>query len=173
GLPPVEEAQTLGKTTNNVAEYTALVRGLEAAADLGLKRLAVFSDSELLVHQMNGVYRVKHPDLLPLYQEARELVKEFESLSIAHVRREQNKRADALCNEVLDGQAGKSKKPSSPAAAQPKQAVSDAAVRADAIAILQTAAQAWASRGLAAVPPDAIWDQLWFLLEEGGVLKRK
>ncbi|HXD87008.1 MAG TPA: ribonuclease HI family protein [Urbifossiella sp.] len=172
GLPPVEEAQTLGKTTNNVAEYTALVRGLEAAADLGLKRLAVFSDSELLVHQMNGVYRVKHPDLLPLYEEARELVKEFESVSIAHVRREQNKRADALCNQVLDGQAGKSKKPMA-AASQPKTAISDAAVRADAIAILQTAAQAWASRGLAAVPPDAIWDQLWFLMEEGGVLKRK
>lgn len=174
GLPPVEEAQTLGSTTNNVAEYTALVRGLEAAADLGLKRLAVFSDSELMVNQMNGAYRVKHPDLLPLYQEARELVKEFDSVAISHVRREQNKRADALCNEVLDGQHGKSKKPAAGASPpSPKKPVSDGAIREDAMTILRTAAQAWASRGLGAVPPEAIWDQLWFLMEEAGLLKKK
>ena len=107
GLPPVEEAATLGAATNNVAEYTALVRGLERAADLGLKRLAVFSDSELLVKQMNGEYRVKHPDLLPLYQDAKELVKEFDAVPITHVRRGQNARADALCNQALDGKLGK------------------------------------------------------------------
>src|SRR5215218_2452867 len=94
GLPPVEEAETLGTATNNVAEYTALVKGLERAADLGLRRLAVFSDSELLVKQMNGEYRVKHPDLLPLYEDAKELAKAFDALTIAHVRRGQNARAD-------------------------------------------------------------------------------
>src|SRR5438445_696140 len=126
GLPPVEEAQTLGSVTNNVAEYTALVRGLEAAADLGLKRLAVFSDSELLVKQMNGEYRVKHPDLLPLYEDARELVKEFDSVAISHVRREHNKRADALCNEALDSKLGKAAKPSAEQGPKsPKKAVSD------------------------------------------------
>lgn len=175
GLPSVEEAATLGNTTNNVAEYTALVRALEAAADLGLQRINVFSDSELLVKQMNGEYRVKHPDLLPLYQDARELVKEFESVSISHVRREQNKRADALCNEALDGKLGKPKPaPASPAAPkQPKTQVNDSAVREDAVTILRSAAQAWADRGLAAVPPEAIWEQLWSVLEDGGVLKKK
>lgn len=174
GLPPVEEADTMGNTTNNVAEYTALVRGLEAAADLGLKRIAVFSDSELLVKQMNGEYRVKHPDLLPLYEDARELVKEFDTVSISHVRREFNKRADALCNEALDGQMGKPKKAAeSKAPSPPKKPVSDAAVREDAITILRSAAQAWASRGLGAAAPEMIWDQLWSVLEEGGVLKKK
>jgi ribonuclease HI len=171
GLPPVEEAATLGTVTNNVAEYTALVRGLEAAADLGLKRINVFSDSELLVKQMNGEYRVKHPDLLPLYEDARGLVKEFESVSISHVRREHNKRADALCNEVLD--AGKSKAATPAAPKQPKTQVSDFAVREDAVTILRSAAQAWADRGLGAVPPEAIWEQLWSVLEDGGVLKKK
>jgi ribonuclease HI len=175
GLPPVEEAETMGSTTNNVAEYTALVRGLGAAADLGLKRLAVFSDSELLVKQMNGEYRVKHPDLLPLYEDARELVKEFESVSIAHVRREFNKRADALCNEALDDKLGKTaKRPAeAKAASLPKKPVSDAPVRDDAVTILRSAAQAWASRGLGAVAPELIWEQLWSVLEEGGVLKKK
>ena len=75
GQPPVEEAATLGSATNNVAEYTALVRGLERAADLGLKRLAVFSDSELLVKQMYGEYKVKNPDLKELHGAARDLLK--------------------------------------------------------------------------------------------------
>ena len=178
GLPHVEEAETIGTATNNVAEYTALVRALEAATDLGLKRIAVLSDSELLVKQMNGEYRVKHPDLIPLYEDARELVKEFDSVAISHVRREFNKRADALCNEAMDKQMGKAAKPTSSQAASagtkpPKKAVSDGPIREDAIAILQSAAQAWASRGLSAVPPAAIWEQLWFVLEEGGVLKKK
>jgi ribonuclease HI len=167
GLPPVEEAATLGTATNNVAEYTALVRGLEAAADLGLKRIAVFSDSELLVKQMNGEYRVKHPDLLPLYEDARELLKEFDSVAISHVRREQNKRADALCNEALDGTKPKA------APTAPKTVVTDSTVRADAVEVLRSAAQAWANRGLGAATPEAVWDQLWSVLEENGVLKKK
>jgi hypothetical protein len=147
---------------------------LEAAADLGLKRLAVFSDSELLVKQMNGEYRVKHPDLLPLYEDARELLKEFDTVSISHVRREFNKRADALGNEALDGKLGKAKKPAeAKAPGPPKKPVSDLPVREDAVTILRSAAQAWASRGLGAVAPELIWEQLWSVLEEGGVLKKK
>lgn len=174
GLPPVEEADTMGNTTNNVAEYTALVRGLEAAADLGLKRLSVFSDSELLVKQMNGEYRVKHPDLLVLYQDAKLVLKEFDAVTIAHVRREFNKRADALGNLALDGKLGKGKSPvEAKAPAAPKKHVSDTAIREDALIILRSAAQAWAIRGLGAVPPELIWEQLWSVLEEGGLLKKK
>ena len=102
GLPAFEQAETLGIATNNVAEYTALIRGLEAAADLGLKHIVVYSDSELVVRQVNGDYRVKHPDLRPLYLEAQAMLKEFSSVTITHIRREHNKRADALCNEALD-----------------------------------------------------------------------
>src|SRR4026207_742271 len=72
GAPVVEESQTIGTATNNVAEYTALIEGLKLAAELGVKSLAVFSDSELLVKQMNGEYRVKNADLLELYQEAKQ-----------------------------------------------------------------------------------------------------
>jgi ribonuclease HI len=179
GHPPVEEAGTLGTATNNVAEYTALVRGLERAAELGLKSLAVFSDSELLVKQMNGEYRVKHPDLLPLYEDANRLKRAFDRVTITHVRRGQNARADALCNEALDGERGKrggGAEPSGHAPARkpaPTQSVTDNAVRDDALAILLSAAQAWAGRGLGAVPVEAVWDQLWSVLDEGGVLKKK
>ncbi len=107
GEPVVEHAELLGTATNNVAEYTALLAALEKASELGVKSLRVFSDSELLVKQMNGEYRVKHPDLQNLYAEAQHLIKRFDSVTLSHVRREQNKRADELCNEVLD--AGKKK----------------------------------------------------------------
>src|SRR5580698_11243738 len=94
GFPILEEAGTIGKATNNVAEYTALVEGLQLATELGVKRLSVFSDSELMVKQMNGLYRVKNPELLDLYNEARRLASGFEKLTLTHVRREQNSRAD-------------------------------------------------------------------------------
>jgi ribonuclease HI len=100
---PIEEAERLGETTNNFAEYTALVRVLERARDLGGRRLSIKSDSELLVKQMNGQYKVKHPELKILYGQAIELRRGFESVTIQHVRREHNKRADELCNLVLDG----------------------------------------------------------------------
>ncbi|HVL13772.1 MAG TPA: ribonuclease HI family protein [Gemmata sp.] len=180
GLPVVEEAQPIGKATNNVAEYTALVEGLQLAAELGVKQLAVFSDSELMVKQMKGEYRVKHEDLRPLYEEAKQLAAGFERLTITHVRREQNKRADEIGNEALDGRPrrrGEAPPPPAPAApARPKQpaaAVTDSAVRDDALAILLSAAQAWAAKGVTAVPVAAVWEQLWSVLEEGGVLKKK
>jgi ribonuclease HI len=180
GLPPVEEADTLGTATNNVAEYTALVRGLELAGELGVRRLDVLSDSELLVKQMNGDYRVKHPDLIDLYREAVGLRKRFDRVTLTHVRREQNKRADFLCNEALDGRPRRPGEPPPPApppgakAAKKSAApVTDAAVRDDAIACLSAAANAWATHGLAAASPGQVWDQLWSILEEGGVLRKK
>src|SRR5204862_4092873 len=89
-LPPVEHAERLGTATNNVAEYTALVHALARAAELGLKRLAIFSDSELMVKQMNGEYSVKNADLKELYDEARALRRRFETVSLSHVRRGDN-----------------------------------------------------------------------------------
>ncbi len=179
GQPVVEEAGTLGTATNNVAEYTALVNALHLATELGLKKLDVFSDSELMVKQMAGEYRVKHPDLQPLYQEAAQLRKGFEAVRITHVRREQNKRADALCNEALDGKKAPGSAPASkgpgaaPAPKAPAKAATDERVRADALAVLGSAARAWADNGLAAVPVEAVWEQLWSVLDEGGVLKKK
>lgn len=98
----IEQNGDLGETTNNVAEYTALVKALELADTHGGKRLKIHSDSELMVRQMQGLYKVKNEGLLKLYTQACELAKKFESVTYQHVRREQNKRADQLCNEVLD-----------------------------------------------------------------------
>ncbi len=90
GHDPWEEAGCLGRTTNNIAEYTALVRALERCLELGGKRLLIHSDSELMVKQMNGLYKVKSPDLKELHQKAGDLIDRFESVKIRHVYREQN-----------------------------------------------------------------------------------
>ncbi len=95
-------ACVLGKTTNNVAEYTALLRALEAAGALGATDVAVFSDSELLVRQLTGLYKVKSDLIRPLYEQVNDLRNQFDCFSIRHVMREQNKEADRLVNEALD-----------------------------------------------------------------------
>ena len=92
----------IGRATNNVAEYTAIVKALEAAKQIGAKRVTVFSDSELLVKQVNGEYRVKSEQLRPLFQQARKLLGEFENWKVQHVAREKNKEADKLVNRSLD-----------------------------------------------------------------------
>src|SRR6516162_7645488 len=98
GEADIEEKGCLGKATNNVAEYTALVRALEHAAQLGGDDVRVRSDSELLVKQMNGEYRVKNLDLRSLYLQAKELTRRFKRVSILHIPRAENSRADDLCN---------------------------------------------------------------------------
>ncbi len=106
GAPAIEEAGCLGRLTNNQAEYIALLRALEHAARLGTEhRLHILSDSELMVKQLRGEYRVKNEELRELYDQVRELVAHFPSVNLQHIRREQNKRADALCNEALDGES--------------------------------------------------------------------
>lgn len=95
----------LGIATNNVAEWTALVLGLEAAAKRGIRRLGVRLDSELVVKQLGGEYRVKHAGLQPLYARARRLLRDFAEVEIRHVPRKQNALADALVNRVLDQEA--------------------------------------------------------------------
>jgi ribonuclease HI len=98
-----ELGEFLGRCTNNVAEYTGLVRGLAAAKALGATRLIVRADSELIVRQLNGQYKVKSPDLKPLYQRAVALMAEIGEVKVSHVFREGNARADALANLAMDG----------------------------------------------------------------------
>jgi len=108
-----ELGEYLGRCTNNVAEYTALVRGLAAAKTIGIRKLLVRADSELVVRQMNGQYKVKSPDLKPLFQQAQALISEITAatdatgrgeVKVTHVYREGNTRADELANLAMDAQ---------------------------------------------------------------------
>lgn len=92
----------LGERTNNVAEYAGLLAALRYAVDHGVKRIAIKSDSELLVKQINGVYRVKNPTLQRLAARARKLMGGLERITIEHVRREKNVNADRLANMAMD-----------------------------------------------------------------------
>ena len=98
----VELKQSLASATNNVAEYRGLLAALTWAAQHGIATLHVRSDSELLVKQMRGEYRVKNPGLQPLYEEARSLARQIGRVTFEHVRREFNKDADRLANEAMD-----------------------------------------------------------------------
>ncbi|MFC1636412.1 phosphoribosylglycinamide formyltransferase [Planctomycetota bacterium] len=92
----------LGRKTNNVAEYTSFIRALEGAEQMGAEQLSVFSDSELLVKQINGEYKVKSEQIRPLYQQAVRLLGQFRDWSVRHISREKNKEADKLVNQALD-----------------------------------------------------------------------
>lgn len=103
GTPVASLAKRLGHATNNYAEYQALLAALDFAAGQGNRRVSVFSDSELLVRQIHGRYRVRSEDLKPLYTRAMSLIQSFESFSITHVVRAKNREADRLANQALDG----------------------------------------------------------------------
>jgi ribonuclease HI len=105
-----ELAEYLGIQTNNFAEYSGLLAALQYAVREKHSSLKVLSDSELLVKQMKGQYRVKNPGLLELYDRARVLVRKLERFSIDHVLREYNREADRLVNKVLDGRASGGKR---------------------------------------------------------------
>lgn len=92
----------VGITTNNVAEYTGLIMGLSKAAEMGIEAVEVRMDSELIVKQLKGIYRVKNEKLIPLFQQAVKLSRQFKRFNIEHVRREYNKEADRLANEAMD-----------------------------------------------------------------------
>jgi ribonuclease HI len=94
--------ETIGVATNNVAEYTALVEGLRKAAELGVEELEVVSDSELLVNQMRGSYKVKNETLKELWRQAMRVATVFDKVTYSAVRREHNELADRLVNEALD-----------------------------------------------------------------------
>jgi ribonuclease HI len=102
GEPVTAFAKYLGETTNNFAEYQGLLAALEYALAHGYPRLRVATDSELMARQISGQYKVRSPDLKPLYDRAQALIARFESFSIRHVYREQNREADRLANKAMD-----------------------------------------------------------------------
>ena len=102
GTVLAERAASLGRVTNNVAEYSGLIAGLEAARELGASRVDVRMDSKLVVEQMSGRWQVKHPDMKPLARKASGLVRDFEKVTFEWVPRAQNTHADRLANEAMD-----------------------------------------------------------------------
>lgn len=102
-------SQYLGNRTNNYAEYSGLLAALEYALAHGPKALKVISDSELLVRQIKGVYKVRNAALLELYQKAQQLIRQMEWFEIGHVLRESNREADRLANEAMDRGQGRAK----------------------------------------------------------------
>jgi len=154
GADDVEDAATLGTMTNNQAEYTALVRALERAVKLASPLPVVLkSDSELMVKQMRGEYRVKNEELKPLFNEARRLLALVPGgVTLQHVRREQNARADELCNQVLDG--GRLSSPEHEPWARKR------ALHAEALEALRAAG---------VKSPDEVWAGLTALLARHGV----
>jgi len=99
-----EAMKYLGSTTNNQAEYTAIVIGLEKAAELGATKVDVFMDSELATKQLKGEYKVKNPDIAKRFLEVKNLMHSFERVTFTHIYREKNTEADALVNKCLDDQ---------------------------------------------------------------------
>lgn len=107
GSVVAEVSEVLGVTTNNVAEYRALLLLLQRALDAGFQRADVYMDSELVVRQINGQYRVKDEKIMPLHAAARRMMARFAEVRVGHVPRVKNKRADKLVNAALDAQAAK------------------------------------------------------------------
>jgi len=117
-----EIGEYIGQTTNNVAEYTALIRGLREAADLGATSVDISTDSELMARQLSGVYKVKSPNLKPLFEETVGLLRHFKRVSISHVMRELNKRADQLANEGVRNHKANSRNEKINSCSEPKPA---------------------------------------------------
>jgi ribonuclease HI len=131
GTPLESLGKYIGRHTNNVAEYYALIAALDYAAATGVKRLRVYSDSQLIVNQMKGLYKVKHPDLRPLHERAKKQAAGLEVFTIQYIPREQNREADAAANAALDNTGGvkaafasEPAKAMSPARAEPRASLS-------------------------------------------------
>lgn len=101
-IPVAEISACIGTTTNNVAEYRAVIAALTRARELGARRIELRTDSELLVKQLHGEYRVKNAGLKPLFAEVRALLERFDAAEVRHVRREENRDADRLANQALN-----------------------------------------------------------------------
>lgn len=102
GTPLVTLGKYIGRATNNVAEYRALITGLQKAMELGAKKIIIRGDSELIIRQMNGTYRVKNADMKQLWDEAQRLYRQFDEARIEHNYREKNELADRLANLAMD-----------------------------------------------------------------------
>jgi ribonuclease HI len=105
GTPVREIGEAIGVATNNIAEYRAFLRGLREAERMGARSVRVQSDSELLVRQLTGQYKVRSDSIAPLHREARARMRRFETVEVVHVPREENAAADALANRALDDAA--------------------------------------------------------------------
>lgn len=114
-----ERNEAIGFATNNVAEYRGLIAGLTAAAEVGARKVEVRMDSKLVVEQMSGRWKVKHPDMIPLARRAGELAEQFDSVRYTWIPRAENSHADRLANEAMDGNAGRSSAPSAPVVSTP------------------------------------------------------
>lgn len=158
-VPILEYAEPIGKATNNVAEYTAMIRALDCCQHLGVKTLQLHSDSELMVKQMRGEYQVKHPDILPLFAKARDLVSAFKHVVFVHVPRAENADADRLGNEALDGHPHPL--PPLDGFRLPEAEPDDNELIPEAaqIAVLQRAFDAWSSGDTSLKPAD-VWSEL-------------
>jgi len=102
-----EFSQSIGESTNNVAEYTAVVYALQEALILKADTVKLFSDSELLCHQLNGEYKVKNENIKPLFEQIKHLAKGFKKLSVRHIPREKNKEADGLAKKIIKQEQAK------------------------------------------------------------------
>jgi ribonuclease HI len=102
GKEVASASEAIGETTNNVAEYSALIKALDLLIELGASRAVVLLDSELIVRQLRGQYRVRNPRMKELYAQVQSLLPRFREIRFRHVPREENTRADALANEALD-----------------------------------------------------------------------
>ncbi|WP_158750772.1 ribonuclease HI family protein [Acidobacterium sp. S8] len=120
GKKVAELSEFLGKKTNNFAEYSGLLAALDYAISHGHTHLKVVADSELMVKQMKGQYRVNSPELRPLYDEAKSRASKLEAFQIQHVLRCKNQRADQLANQAMDKGTGKSPQPAAPSAPKPQ-----------------------------------------------------
>ena len=117
GKTVAQLSEFLGRKTNNFAEYSGLLASLNFALEQGYSRLKVISDSELMVKQIKGQYRVQSPELRPLYEEAKRRIGRLGSFQIQHVLREKNRHADRLANEAMDRGTGRAPSASTPAPA--------------------------------------------------------
>ena len=119
GKPVDTLSRSIGTATNNVAEYNALLAALNYAIEKNAQRIQIYCDSELVVRQMQGRYRVQSPDLLPLYRQARSIADGLERFTITHVPREKNRLADELANQAMDAAMGQTRSALPPPTASP------------------------------------------------------
>jgi ribonuclease HI len=161
----IRDSGCLGSTTNNLAEYAALVRALTRAVEIKVDDVIVRSDSELLVKQMTGVYKVKNEGLRELFEEARDLAKQIPRFAIEHVRRAQNSEADKLCNEALDGARPASSTPSGHTKSKKNEDQLDKA----AVEYLKSIAEFW-EMGKPFLPtPREVWKRLREMMDEDDI----
>ncbi len=163
GEDTLYESAFLGTSTNNIAEYTAVLKALEHAHELGAKHVLLLSDSELMVKQMKGVYQVRNANLLPIYQAVKAVASKIKKVEFRHIPRAENAEADRLCNETMDDHKnGYDKLPRDyqlPPEIRAKPAPAKPSADEQAVALLHEVRAAW-SQGKSAPEPADVWKRL-------------